>query len=121
MRASTLAALGIGLVLSAWQARPVLADPSPDETTIVAKVGERTITIDELNRRIASLPPFQLRAFGRNADEVRRNFLQKVMIREALLVQGAKAAKLEERSDVQERIRGVLRSSMLSSVRTETI
>jgi peptidyl-prolyl cis-trans isomerase C len=121
MRASTLAALGIGLVLSAWQARPVQADPSPDETTIVARVGERTITVDELNRRIAALPPFQLRAFGSNAQEVRRNFLQKVMIREALLVQGAKAAKLDERSDVQERIRGVLRSSMLTGVRTETI
>jgi peptidyl-prolyl cis-trans isomerase C len=121
MRASTLVALGIGLVLSAWQARPVQADPSPDETTVVARVGERTITVDELNRRIAALPPFQLRAFGSNAQEVRRNFLQKVMIREALLVQGAKAAKLDERSDVQERIRGVLRSSMLSGVRTETI
>jgi peptidyl-prolyl cis-trans isomerase C len=121
MRASTLAAVGIGLLLIAWQARPVLADTSPAETTVVARIGTRTITVDELSRRIASIPPFQLRAFGHNAEEVRRNFLQKVLVREALLAQGALGAKLEDRDDVRERIRGVLRSTMLSGVRAETI
>ncbi len=121
MHHRTLAALGIGLLLSTWQARSVQADTSPDETTVVARVGTRTITVDELNRRIASLPPFQLRAFGRNADEVKRNFLQKVIIREALLVQGARGDKLEDREDVRERIRGVMRTAILGSVRGDTI
>lgn len=121
MRASTVVALGIGLLTSAWQSRLVHADSSLAETTIVARVGARTITADQLNRRIAALPPFQLRSFGKSADEVRRNFLQRVMVREALLVQGAIADKLEEREDVKERVRGVMRSAMLSAVRADTI
>jgi peptidyl-prolyl cis-trans isomerase C len=121
MRASTLVALGLGLSLSAWQAHPVHADASVAETTIVAKVGTRRVTVDELNRRIAALPPFQLRSFGRSADEVRKNFLERVVIREALLAQGALDSKLAERSDVAERIRGVLQSAMLARARADVL
>src|SRR6185503_2482175 len=119
--AKTLVAVGVGLFLCAVQARPVEADVSAAEATVVARVGQRSITVDEVNRRIAALPPFQLRSFGRNADEVRKNFVEKVIVREALLAQGALAAKLDEREDVKERIRSVLRSAMLSRVRFETM
>ncbi len=119
MRASKLLAAGIALFATAWQARIVHADVSPDEVTVVARVGARTITSADVSRRIAQLPPFQLRAFGKTPDEVRRNFVDKVMVREALLAQGAVDAKLAERDEVAERIRGVLRNAMLARVRAE--
>jgi peptidyl-prolyl cis-trans isomerase C len=121
MRAVSFAAVGIGFFMSAWQPRPVRADAPPSETTVVAKVGPRGITVGELNRRIAALPPFQLRGFGRNENEIRRNFLEKVLIREALLSQGALDDKLSDRDDVKDRVRGVLRSAMLGRVRAETV
>ncbi len=119
MRASKLLAAGIALFATAWQARIVHADVSPDEVTVVARVGARTITAADVSRRIAQLPPFQLRAFGKTPDEVRRNFVDKVMVREALLAQGAVDAKLADRDEVAERIRGVLRNAMLARVRAE--
>jgi peptidyl-prolyl cis-trans isomerase C len=119
MRASKLLAAGIALFATAWQARIVHADVAPDEVTVVARVGARTITSADVSRRIAQLPPFQLRAFGKTPDEVRRNFVDKVMVREALLAQGAVDAKLAERDEVAERIRGVLSNAMLARVRAE--
>lgn len=119
MRVSTLLALGVGLFVSALQARPVHADVSLAETTVVATVGPRKITVDELTRRMAAVQPFLLRDYGHNADEVRRNFLERVLIREALFVQSAIDRKLAERTDVKERINGAFRSGMLTAVRFE--
>jgi peptidyl-prolyl cis-trans isomerase C len=119
MRASKLFAAGIALFATAWQARVVHADVSPDEVTIVARVGTRTITAADVSRRIAQLPPFQLRAFGRTPDEVRRTFVEKVMVREALLAQGAIDSKLADHDEVGERVRGVLRNATLAQVRAD--
>jgi peptidyl-prolyl cis-trans isomerase C len=119
MRASKLFAAGIALFATAWQARIVHADVSPDEVTVVARVGARTITAADVSRRIAQVPPFQLRAFGKTPDEVRRAFVEKVMVREALLAQGAVDSKLAERDEVAERVRGVLRNAMLARVRAD--
>jgi peptidyl-prolyl cis-trans isomerase C len=121
MRASSLLALGVGLFVSALQARPVHADVSLAETTVVAKVGSRSITADELNRRMAAIQPFLLRDYGQNAEDLRRNFLEKVLIREALLAQGAADAKLDQRDDVKDRITAALRSAMLAKVREEVL
>ena len=119
MRASKLLAAGIALFATAWQARTVHADASAEELAIVARVGARTITAADVSRRIAQLPPFQLRAFGKTPGEVRRAFVEKVMVREALLAQGAVDAKLSERAEVAERVRGVLRNATLSRVRAD--
>ena len=121
MRLSTLVAVGAGLFISAWQARPVHADASVTESTVVATVGTRRVTADELARRIAALPPFQLRTFGRSDDEVRRNFLERVVIREALLAEGAVDKHLAEREDVMERIRGALESALFERLRAEAL
>lgn len=119
MRAPTFVALGLGLLLSTWQPRSVQADAPSD--TVVAKVGSRAITAGELERRMAGVPPFQLRSYGKNADEVRRNFLEKVLVREALLALGAEDAKLAERADVQDRLRNVLRNAMIAKMRSEVV
>lgn len=119
MRASRFVAVSFALVVSTRQASPVRADAPAGEPTVVARVGSRTITADEMNRRIAALPPFQIRGFGKSPDEVRRNFLERVLIREARLAEGAKDRKLDEREDVKARIRGALQRAMLARVRAE--
>jgi peptidyl-prolyl cis-trans isomerase C len=119
MRASTLLALGFGLFATAWQARPVQADSSPAETTVIARVGTRAITAAELERRMMLVPPFQLRSFGKSDAEVRKNFLERVIVREVLLAQGGLDAKLDQRDEVQERLRGVLRNAFLGKLRAD--
>jgi peptidyl-prolyl cis-trans isomerase C len=108
-------ALALGTSLFAWEKAPVLADPSP----IVAKVGARTISAADLERRMAVVPPFQLRTFGDTPDEIRKNFLTRVLVREALLSQGADERKLPSRTEVREKIRGVMRNAMLTKLRNE--
>ncbi|MFO0755640.1 MAG: peptidyl-prolyl cis-trans isomerase [Byssovorax sp.] len=120
MRVSRIFAVAAALLLSTWQPRSVQADASSGDDVIVARVGARVITAGEVSRRIAQIPPFQLRSFGRNADELRKNFLERVLVREALLSQGGADQKLDEREDVSERIRNVLRTAMLSRTRFES-
>ncbi len=86
-RSSWVLAAGIGIAALVWEGHGVQADTSP----IVAKVGARTVTAAELERRLAAVPPFQLRTFGNTPDEVKKNFLERVLVREALLSQGAEA------------------------------
>jgi len=58
--------------------------------------GSRTITVGELEDRLAALPPFQRATFGATPDAVRREFLLSVLIPESLFALGASAEKLDE-------------------------
>jgi peptidyl-prolyl cis-trans isomerase C len=84
---------------------------------VIARVGEVTITVADVERRLATIPPFQLRTFGGTPAEVRRNFVEKVLVREALLAQGAAAQGLAARDDVKERVRGVLRTAFMNRLK----
>ncbi|MEZ4302169.1 MAG: peptidyl-prolyl cis-trans isomerase [Polyangiaceae bacterium] len=98
---------------------PVQAN-APDDA-IVARVGSETITAGELSRRIQALPPFQLRMFGKSEAEIKRNFLERVLVRDLLLAQGAVDRKVDEQENVQDRVRATLRSAMVQSIRLEAL
>jgi peptidyl-prolyl cis-trans isomerase C len=109
--------LGLVVALAPGSGKPPQAAPSP----VVAKVGSVTITAADLERRLAAVPPFQLRTFGGTPAEIRREFLNRVLVREALLAQGAAARGLEDRDDIRERVRGVLRNALLGRLRNEVV
>jgi peptidyl-prolyl cis-trans isomerase C len=112
------AALGIFAVVAAAPPPARLeAAPSP----VVAKVGAVTITAADIERRMAAVPPFQLRTFGATPAEIRREFVERVLVREALLAQGAAAQGLENRDDIKERVRGLLRNAFLGRLRNEVV
>jgi peptidyl-prolyl cis-trans isomerase C len=92
--------------------------PSED-TPHVAKVGARVFTISDIERRIASVPAFQLRYFGKSRDEIKRRFVEETLVKDALYVQGAEAEKLADLPEVAERIRGVLRSALIAKLTAE--
>ena len=76
----------------------------PRRAKIVAVIGgptaSRTISVGDLEDRIAEMPAFQRVTFGRTAEDVRRRFLSEVMVADALLSLGAEGAKLDARLDV---------------------
>lgn len=120
---NSLLAGGVALLLTTSPGAPVRAQapaPSTASAEVLARVGSRVITVGDLERRLANIPTFQLRAFGNSPDAIRKNFLERVLIRELLLSQAAAAEKLPERADVQDRVRSVLRSIVLGQVRMET-
>jgi peptidyl-prolyl cis-trans isomerase C len=114
---SGLLAAAIALLCTA---APASAQAPGSSGTVVARVGSRTITAQDLDRRIANVPPFQLKSFGRTPEEVRRNFLERVLVREALFAEGARADRLAELPEVDERIRNALKSATLAKIRLET-
>jgi peptidyl-prolyl cis-trans isomerase C len=64
----------------------------------VAQIGgSRTITVGELEDRVAAVPPFQRATFGATPDVVTQEFLMSVLIPESLFALGASADKLDER------------------------
>ncbi|WP_438009173.1 peptidyl-prolyl cis-trans isomerase [Sorangium sp. So ce321] len=109
------ASAGLSLRAEAQPAAAAAAD------AVVARVGDKVITASEVGRRIAQIPPFQLQSFGRTPEEIRKNFVSQVLVRELLLAQGAAAQKLTERADVQDRIRGVLRAALLQRTQAEAV
>lgn len=112
---AVVCAAGTGLSLRAEAQSPAATVDDP----VVVRVGDRVVTAREVERRLAQIPPFQLQSFGATSDEIRRNFVDHVLVRELLLSQGAIAQKLPERADVRDRIRGVLRSAMLQRIEAE--
>ncbi|WP_437816786.1 peptidyl-prolyl cis-trans isomerase [Sorangium sp. So ce1078] len=127
MRARTvklsLAAAAVAAVCAASTGLSLRAEAQPAAgaaaDAVVARVGDRVITAPEVERRMAQIPPFQLQSFGRTPDEIRKNFVSQVLVRELLLAQGAAAHKLTERADVQDRIRGLLRAALLQRIQAE--
>lgn len=122
---SRLLAAALGLLVAGWEGGPTFGAPPPPPvppaalSPVVARVGAITITAADLERRLNAVPPFQLRSFGGTPAEIRRAFLDRVLIREALLSQGGLERGLDRRDDVRERSRGVLRNAMLTRLRTE--
>lgn len=116
---SLASGLAIGLLTLVTPASESVAD-APDEV-VVARVGKRTITAGELNRRIAGTPPFQLRRLGGSAEEIRRNYLDQVLVRELLWAEGAQARGLDERPELADRVRRELRRAILADIRKQAL
>jgi peptidyl-prolyl cis-trans isomerase C len=85
---------------------------------VVARVGGTSITVGELERRVKQLPIFQLRQFGKTNAHVRRSITERAVADE-LLVQGARAQKLDEGPEVADRLRSILASALVNDLREE--
>jgi peptidyl-prolyl cis-trans isomerase C len=112
---AALAAFSLSLVCVG----PAAGDAKGD--LVVARVGPVSITAAELERRLRGLPRFQLATFGRTSDEIRRAYLQRVLVPEALYAAGAKARKLDETPALRDRIQDSLRSVRMSALRAELL
>jgi peptidyl-prolyl cis-trans isomerase C len=122
MRASTVLprlAMAMSLGILAFVSEGRGSYGAPPQSPVVARVGEVTITVADVERRLAIVPPFQLRTFGNTPAEIRRNFVEKVLVREALLSQGAAAQGMASRDDVRERMRSVLRTAFMNRIKAE--
>jgi peptidyl-prolyl cis-trans isomerase C len=81
-------------VLVALSAR---ADGDPRRAQTCVTVGDRAITVGEVEDRMAQVPAYQLKTFGNTDAEIRKAFVEQVVIPEALWAQGAKARHIDTR------------------------
>jgi peptidyl-prolyl cis-trans isomerase C len=94
------------------------ADASGSDA-VVAKVGSSVITAGELEQRIAETPRATLAKLGSTPEEIRRGFLEQVLIRDAILAEEAKAQGLDKKKDVRDRVLAVYRSALIEVIKTE--
>lgn len=125
MRSSRLHRAALGTILAIVAATichsAVFADAGApdDDAAVVAKVGGRSFTVGDVERRVANVPSFQLRYFGKSPEEIRRRFVDETLVKDELYIAGADADKLAEVPEVAERIRGVLRTALINKITAE--
>jgi peptidyl-prolyl cis-trans isomerase C len=95
----------------------VPADAARRATPVALLGGSRTITVGELEDRIAALPPFQRATFGATPDEVRHQFLLSVLIPESLFALGASADKLDEQLPAAYEVERARSRSVIRAIR----
>jgi hypothetical protein len=113
-RAAFLLPAAAALAMASWAAAQSRADVA------VARLGERAITVGDVERRLRLVAPSQLAELGSTRDEIRRRFLDE-LVRMDRRVLGALGDGLDRRTDVRERIQDVLRRAMLNEVRDEVL
>jgi peptidyl-prolyl cis-trans isomerase C len=65
-------------------------------------------------QRLRGVPDFQLATFGSSPQEIKRNFLEQVVVRDELFAQGAEAKKLDQVTRARERIDNALRTARIN-------
>jgi peptidyl-prolyl cis-trans isomerase C len=112
-RKTTVVAAAAVLAVAALAAN-VVAEQDPGGASVVATVGERAVTARAFLQRLRRVPEFQLATFGSSPSEIKRNFLEQVVIRDELLAQGAEAKKLDQVTRARERIDHALRNARIA-------
>lgn len=96
----------------------VNSDPALKE--VVVRVGSTSVTRGEIEKRLREAPQAALALLGSTPEEVRKNFVERFIVRELLLAEEAKARGLEQNPGVREHTLGILRLALVNEVRRET-
>jgi peptidyl-prolyl cis-trans isomerase C len=94
------------------------ADAARRAQVVVHLGPTRTITVGELEDRIAAVPPFQRATFGDTPDDVRRRFLTEVLLPETLLSLGAQGEKLDQKLPTSYAVERALSQATLRAIRS---
>lgn len=113
-----LAPLLIGLMTSVSVFGTATAEAGPDDTVVV-KVGTETVTKGELERRLSKIPGLQLGMMGSTPEAARRAYVEKVIVPELLLSQGARAKKLDANDEVRLKLQDAYRQAVLTQNRKQ--
>jgi peptidyl-prolyl cis-trans isomerase C len=113
-----LSALTAALVVTT----PSLADGPPADDAarrarVALRVGARTVTVGELEDRMAEIPPFQIATYGASHDEIARAFARQVLVRDLLLEAGAEERKLDAALPTRMQLLRAKSSAALRAVR----
>jgi peptidyl-prolyl cis-trans isomerase C len=86
----------------------------------VAKVGDRSISVEDLARRLARIPDFQRAALGDTQEKLKRQVLETLIVPDLLYSEEADRLKLGEQPAVRDREREILRQAMDRELRAQS-
>jgi peptidyl-prolyl cis-trans isomerase C len=91
-----------------------------DKGEVVVTVGDSKLSVADIERRLRTVPVWQRGTLGTKPPEIRRHFVEKVLIPELLYAEEAKHRKLESDPAVHDRLRELLRQALENQLR-ETV
>ncbi|HWZ88083.1 MAG TPA: peptidyl-prolyl cis-trans isomerase [Polyangiaceae bacterium] len=87
----------------------------------VATVGDRSISVADLGRRLATIPDFQRAALGDTPEKLKRQVLETLIVPDLLYSQEALRLKLDDQPAVRDREREILRQAMERALRAQSM
>jgi peptidyl-prolyl cis-trans isomerase C len=90
---------------------------SARRSAVVVRIGEREVTVGEVESRLAAVPRFQLSTMGDTADAIRRKFLVEVIVPEVLLAIGAEKQHIDQDGVVRHNIERALANATMRAIK----
>jgi peptidyl-prolyl cis-trans isomerase C len=91
-----------------------------DQTAVVT-VGSVTMTQADVSRRIAALPAYQLSRYGSTPEEIKKRFVNEVLVPELLFGEEGLRRKLDQSPSMNDKRRDAMRDAVDGAVRKEAL
>jgi peptidyl-prolyl cis-trans isomerase C len=105
-------------------AQPAAADAAaeaPDaarRARVALTVGDRKVTVGEIEDHLAGIPPYQLATFGASREAIARAYVDQVLVRDLVLAAGAEQRGLDKELPTSQLLSRALSSATLRKTRT---
>lgn len=98
---------------------PAASDEDARRSRIAVRVGDRTVSVAELEDRLAEIPPYQAVVFGASREEIVSAFVDQVIVRDLLLGVGAEKRKLDESLPTKHQLQRARSTATLRALRKD--
>jgi peptidyl-prolyl cis-trans isomerase C len=109
--------LPLGAAIFCLATTALAADQSP----VLVTVGPATMTQADVSRRIAALPSYQLSRYGSTPEEIKKRFVNEVLVPELLFGEEGQRRKLDQTPAMNDKRRDALRDAVDRAVREEAL
>jgi peptidyl-prolyl cis-trans isomerase C len=104
-------------VLLCLSGAALAADGSP----VIVSAGPASMTQDDVERRLAALSSFQQSRYGSSPEEIKKRFVNEVLVSELLFGEEAARRKLDQTPAMQDKRRDALRDALDKSLKDEIL
>ena len=92
-----------------------------DQAAPVLTVGSATMTAADVSRRLAALPAYQVSRYGTTPEEIKKRFVEEVLVPEMLYGEEALRKKTQDTPALQDKMREALRDALDRNLKDELL
>lgn len=92
-----------------------------DQATPIVTVGPASMTQADVSRRLAALPSYQLSRYGSSPQEIKKRFVDEVLVPELLFGEEGLRRKLDQSPTMNDKRRDAMRDAVDRTVREEAL
>ena len=93
------------------------AAPAPADDPVVVRVGGTELRRSYIERRLSETPRAALAKLGSTPDEIKRAFIDQVLLPDVLISEDARARGVDQLGDVRPRLLGLKRAALVQDLR----